>query len=225
MRDLVDQMMGFTAHQRVDAVLKGDLVERATEQSYERTGQWTEEPSWRVSRQTVMKAVHSVELSPCASPPARGELRRVPYLFIQADEDHVPNQQEGPKWQPKLVTVHEEAEGPAERRRLIRPMRFGGLYPRGETEPLYEQVWKYLEATYDLEHVQAILVSGDGAPWIRRLCEYSPGTEFVLDRFHAHTGLGGDRSRGRALQRDLAGASRSGPKENALGPGQSSGAS
>lgn len=56
---------------------------------------------------------------------------------------------------------------------------------RGEIEKLYEQVWRYLQATYDLEQVQAILVSGDGARWIRGLCEYLPNAEFVLDRFHA----------------------------------------
>lgn len=181
---LVDRMMGFTPHQRIDAGLKADLVERATEQSYRQSGKWSEVKSWTVSGQTVMKSIHSVQMVNRDSSQSVGEPRRVPYLFIQADEDHVPNQK-GPRWQPRLVTVHEGAEGPSERRRLIRPMRFGGLYQRGEAEQLYEQVWKYLDATYDLEHVQAILVSGDGASWIRGLCNYLPGAEFVLDRYHA----------------------------------------
>lgn len=29
------------------------------------------------------------------------------------------------------------------------------------------------------------MVSGDGLSWVRRLCEYLLGAEFVLDRFHA----------------------------------------
>lgn len=181
---LVDRMMGFTPHQRIDAGLKAELVERATEQSFRRSGKWSKEKSWRVSGQTVMKASRSIDMAERRPPRVGGEPRRVPYLFIQADEDHVPNQK-GPRWQPRLVTVHEGTEGPPDRRRLVRPMRFGGLYLRGEAEQLYEQVWKYLDATYDLEQVETILVSGDGASWIRRLCEYLPGAEFVLDRFHA----------------------------------------
>lgn len=181
---LADRMMGFTPHQRVDGVLKAELVERAAEQSYERSGKWTEVASWRVSRQTVMKAVRSLDVSVGEQPRAHGELRRVRYVFIQADEDHVPNQK-GPRWQPRLVTVHEGSDGSPQRRRLVNAKRFGGLYGRGEIEKLYEQVWQYLQATYDVEHVQAILVSGDGAAWIRGLCEYLPGAAFVLDRFHA----------------------------------------
>lgn len=181
---LVDRMMGIRPHQRIDAGLKAELVERATERSYETSGAWHEVASWRVSRQTVMQAIRSVELPEGRRMPGDGPKRHVRYLFIQADEDHVPNQR-GPRWQPRLVTVHEGVEGPAERRRLIRPRRFGGLYASNEVEQLYEQVWRYLEATYDLEQVEAILVSGDGAAWIRRLCAYVPQAEFVLDRYHA----------------------------------------
>lgn len=194
---LADQMMGITPHQRIDAGLMGELVERATEQSFRRSGEWSEEKSWRVSGQTVMKASRRIEMTDCRPVPASRALRRLPYVFIQADEDHVPNQK-GPRWQPRLVTVHEGTDGPPERRRLVDPMRFGGLYLRGEAEQLYEEVWKYLDATYDLERVEAILVSGDGASWIRGLCEYLPGAEFVLDRFHARkyvlaaTGSDGD---------------------------------
>lgn len=180
---LVDGAMGFTPHQRIDAGLKAELVERATEQSFRRSGRWSRDSGWTVSGQTVMKASRNVDTAAPRSVPERGK-RRVPYLFVQADEDHVGNQ-DGPRWEPRLVTVHEGSAGPPERRRLVHPWRFGGLYLHGDSEQLYEQVWKYLDTTYDLEHVEGILVSGDGASWIRRLCEYLPGAEFVLDRFHA----------------------------------------
>lgn len=131
-----------------------------------------------------------------------GKLRRVRYLFVQADEDHVANQK-GPRWQPRLVTVHEGVQGPPGRRQLIRPVRLGGLYLRGEAEQLYEEVWKYLDATYDLEHVEALLVSGDGAWWIRGLCEYLPGAEFVLDRYHARKYITQATGPDKGLQHEL----------------------
>lgn len=182
---LVDEAMGFTPHQKIDVALKAELVSRAAGQSFRRSGQWHDNPSWRVSGQTVMKASRTINAVQTPTTAPEGTKRRLPYLFIQADEDHVANQ-DGPRWQPRLVTVHEGVEGGPKRRRLINPWRFGGLYPRGSTDQLYEAVWQYLDATYDLEHVKAILVSGDGASWIRGLCEYIPGSVFVLDRYHAH---------------------------------------
>lgn len=183
---LVDEAMGFTPHQRVDVALKAELVDRAAEQSFRRSGRWSDNPGWQVSGQTVMKASRTINAHVQMPATASGESkRRLRYVFIQADEDHVANQ-DGPRWQPRLVTVHEGVEGTPKRRRLKNPKRFGGLYPRGSNDQLYEAVWQYLDATYDLEHVEKILVSGDGASWIRGLCEYIPGSVFVLDRYHAH---------------------------------------
>jgi len=183
-RYLVDEAMGFTPHQRIDVGLKAQLVEESTVQSYRASGQWSYQGSWRVSGQTVMQASRDVKITGVGAPKGSPQKRRVPYLFIQADEDHVANQA-GPRWQPRLVTVYEGIEGPPQRRRLRNARRFGGLYRGRQSQQLYEDVWKYLDETYDLEHVTGILVSGDGASWIRGLCEYIPGSVFILDRFHA----------------------------------------
>lgn len=183
-RYLADKEVGITAHQRIDMRVKGELVECATRSSYRESGQrWHKgADSWRVSGQTVMKTVRDVPCETKSSSSTESK-RRVPYLFVQADEDHV-GSQEGARWQPRLVTVHEGREGPVWRRRLVNPKHFGGLYHRRH-EALWESVWHYLDETYDLEHVAAILISGDGARWIRSGCEYIPGSVFVLDRYHA----------------------------------------
>lgn len=183
-RYLVDEAMGFTAHQRVDVGLKADLVERATERSYRESGSWCREMSWQISGQTVMSACRTLETGGVSRPKMASGKRRVRYLFIQADEDHVPSQ-EGPRWQPRLVTVHEGIEGSAKRKRLVRAKRFGGVYTAKTLGQLYEAVWTYLDETYDLEQKPTILVSGDGASWIRGVCEYIPDAVFILDRFHA----------------------------------------
>lgn len=183
-RYLTDDAMGFTAHQRIDTGLKAELIERSTELSFQRSGQWSRHGSWHVSGQAVMKATRTLDVKrEGAQQPLKGK-RRLPYLFIQADEDHVGNQ-DGPRFEPRLVTVHEGVEGPENRRRLVNPKRFGGHYTRMNAAQLYEEVWKYLDSEYDLEHVSAILVCGDGASWIRALCEFIPGARFVLDRYHA----------------------------------------
>lgn len=186
-RYLVDERIGVTPHTKVDATLKARLVERAAAQSYRISGQWSDTKAFHVSGQTVMntirEAVRNLQAENLA-PPGVGEKRRVEYLYIEADEDHVGNQ-DGPRWQPRLVYVHEGVEaGSGGDRRLKNPCYFGGLY-KGTTPELWDEVWRYLDRHYDLDYVQVIFVSGDGAAWIRQACEVIPKTVFVLDRFHA----------------------------------------
>ena len=180
---LADEWMGLTLHARVAASVKARLVESAAEVSYRRSGKWTWNKAWHVSGQTVMNALQE-NASWEADWSWPKEQRQVKYLYVEADEDHIPNQDpKGTHWQPRLVYVHEGLEGTGKRRELKNVHYFGGLYYR-DTEALCYEVWRYLDAHYDLESVKAIFVSGDGASWIRQLVEFIPGSVFVLDRFH-----------------------------------------
>lgn len=91
-----------------------------------------------------------------AQQPPNGE-RLLPNLIIQADEDHVRNQ-DGPRFELRLVTMHEGVEGPENRWRWVNPRRFGGHYTHMNAVHLYEEVWKHLHREYDLGHVSAMLV-------------------------------------------------------------------
>src|SRR5690606_41516807 len=93
---------------------------------------------------SALRAIREVELSQRTWEPPEKK-RRVPYLFIQADEDHVGNQ-DGPRWHPRLVTVHEGVEGPSWRKRLINAQHFGGLYS-GRNEALWHEVWQDRKST------------------------------------------------------------------------------
>jgi len=199
---LADAVIGVTPHQRVNDGVKARLVERAVEQSYRKSGRWTAEEAWHVSAQTVMTALRQTRVPDERKAPVTK--RRVKYLFVEADEDHVPRQHGG-RWQPRLVYVHEGwRERQDGRRELIRPHYFGGL---DDPQELWATVWRYLEGHYDLEHVEAIFIAGDGAGWIRRGCEYMPKSVFVLDRYHVHKqvseALGGDPERRQAVWRAL----------------------
>jgi len=177
-------------------------VERAVEQSYRKSGRWAQEEAWNVSAQTVMTALRQTRVPDERKAPVTK--RRVKYLFVEADEDHVPRQHGG-RWQPRLVYVHEGwRDGPDGRRQLVRAQYFGGLE---DSQELWSTVWDYLDRHYDLEHVAAIFVAGDGAGWIRKGCEYMPKSVFVLDRYHVHKqlseALGGDPERRQAVWRAL----------------------
>jgi len=201
---LADAVIGVTPHQRVNDGVKARLVELAVEQSYRKSGRWGPEEAWHVSAQTVMAALRQTSVPDWRKAP--GTKRRVKYLFVEADEDHVPSQQGG-RWQPRLVYVHEGwRERQDGRRELIRPHYFGGL---DDPQELWATVWRYLEGHYDLEHVEAVFIAGDGAGWIRRGCEYMPKSVFVLDRYHVHKqvseALGADSERYRAVWKAIDG--------------------
>src|SRR5690606_35812473 len=137
-RYLTDERVGIRAHQRIDTGLKGKLVEGAVNASYRRSGKWhARRAEWCVSGQTVMKAIREMGMDRPGAKPTWTARRQLPYLFIQADEDHVSNQN-GAKWQPRLVTVHEGVEGPSWRKRLVNARHFGGLYS-GRNEALWQE--------------------------------------------------------------------------------------
>lgn len=198
-RYLVDDMLGVGVHQRIDTTLKAELVAKATQSSYRKSGAWSQQVEWQVSGQSVMQALRDTRAN--SKPATSTEKRHVKYLFIEADEDHVANQ-DGAAWQPRLVYVHEGVIEKAERRELVNPRYFGGLYIR-ELESLWNEVWHYLDETYELEEVAAILVSGDGASWIRQACEYIPGSVFVLDRYHTHKYVVAAAGQNKSLQEKL----------------------
>ena len=101
--------------------------------------------------------------------------KKLPYLFIEADEDHVPLQEKGKGGKgrkkrrrksrilAKLVYVHEGREVSSSGRvELQNPHYFAGCYE--DTEELFLEVLEYLEENSDLQSVEAIFLCGDGAP-------------------------------------------------------------
>src|SRR5690625_51605 len=101
-RHLVDDQIGVRPHQKVDGSLQAELVERAVSHSYRVSGRWSENASWHVSGQTVMNAIREMDTSAAATQDLGSDKRTVRYIFIQADEDHVPNQDTGGRWEPRL---------------------------------------------------------------------------------------------------------------------------
>ena len=122
-------------------------------------------------------------------------------MYIEADENHVSLQfhekrgdlktnENGYKDNTvleKLVYVHEgvEKENPkGVRNRLINAHYFAGGYPGEENKELAEEIYEYLDRTYDLEKVKKIYLSADGGSWIKGLRDRIPGVTYVLDEFH-----------------------------------------
>ena len=190
---LVDRIVGISPHDRVSADVVINALEEASESSYRKGGEKAAYMD-EVSKQAVMNKVHEIEITQPAIEIKEKTALKV--LFIEADEDHVAQQgkkgkeQDGKKKRnilmPKLVYVHEGIgyEKSTKKRRVLKNLRyFGGLY---KGEDLWLEVSQYIDEVYDVEKVETIYISGDGASWIKQGLNWIPKSKFVLDNYHLH---------------------------------------
>lgn len=92
--------------------------------------------------------------------------KKVDYLYIDADEDHIALQREE-KFSEinKLVYVYEgiENESPiSERNKLINPYFFGGISVKeGDNSRLWQDVHDYIAEAYEIDKIKMIYINGD----------------------------------------------------------------
>lgn len=84
---LLDRILGFEPHARMSDGVKANLLEEAVQTSYEKAGQMSC-PGECVSRETVMRHVREIEAT-AKSQENTEEKRKVKYLYVEADEDHI----------------------------------------------------------------------------------------------------------------------------------------
>jgi hypothetical protein len=195
---LLDDFLGAEAHERLSEDAEAALLEEAVQTSYRRGGMAVSILD-TVSKETVKDKIHALDFPP--EKKHRGRKRIVEYLFIDADEDHIALQFQEKKGDlqfnaagrkcngaiSKLVYVYEgiEPEAPkSKRHRLINPHYFGGTYDGEKNKLLWDEVYAYLENTYDLSKVKKIYLNGDGGEWIKSGGRRLHGVTYALDEFH-----------------------------------------
>ncbi len=197
---LVDRILGIGEHQRITDDALASLLAETVQTSYRRGGEEVSVLS-QVSKETVKEKIHALEFHREQDRPEQTKKRAPEYLYIDADEDHASLQfnhakgdlkvsAEGYKSNTvmtKLVYVYEGIEPTApksSRSRLVHPHYFSGVYNGADNEKLWEEVYAYLEHTYDLTKVKKIYIQGDGAAWITKGHRHLAGLTMVLDEFH-----------------------------------------
>ncbi|ACX51520.1 protein of unknown function UPF0236 [Ammonifex degensii KC4] len=179
---LIDRLVGYGPHARVDPLVKAQALEEAVELSYRKSGERVGRGNREVvlSGEVVKRVIHNFTPEELPEPPK--EKRRVKVLYVEADEDHVAGQ-DRKKYLPRLVYIHEGKEkARKDRYRLKRPYYLGGLY--SDTDELWFEVLSYIEEQYELSSVEQIYLCGDGDRWIKKGLEFLPRSVFVLDLFH-----------------------------------------
>lgn len=191
---LLDKVMQLDPHTRLTEDAVAQMLNEAVDSSYRKGGERASISEAQVSKETVMNKIHSL-----AFPKLRPlqEKKQVKYLYIDADEDHVSLQYLVTKGDirrprsntimPRLVYVYEGITNENGRNELTGKAHFGGIYEgSAQITTLWNEVYEYIENSYDVEYLEKIYINGDGAAWIKSGQRLLPKAKFVLDRFHMH---------------------------------------
>lgn len=183
---LFDKMMELRKSARITVDAIANIFEETIESSYGKGGR-SASISDSVSKQTVMNLLKQTVI------PQRDyfvtKKKVVDYLYVEADEDHIPLQREYELSAiNKLIYVHEGIENVSpkgERHKLINPHYFGHIdVKKGDNTRLWNEVRKYIEETYDVKKIKRIYLSGDGGAWIKEGLNMFKNVIFVMDKFH-----------------------------------------
>lgn len=194
---LLDEMLNVAPNQSMTEDTIANIYKEAVQTSYRKAGEIACPEG--VTKETVKNLLHRTRFPENFSP--SGAKKEVKYLYIEADEDHYHLQfnehkgdlkrgDDGRKLNGainKIIYVHEGIEPEAlksKRNRLINTHYFC----RGDgqdNKELWEEVFSYIAATYDMEKIHKLYISADGAAWIRSGYRgLADGVVFVLDEFH-----------------------------------------
>lgn len=180
-----DELLGIKPHDKMDISLKAELVEESINIAYGKSAKKAVE-SIDLSAQTVMNTIRELEHIPnltCEDLIEKKECEKIKikYLYVEADEDHVALQN-GKSVMPRLVYVHEGYEDKNTKNKLKNIKYFSGVY--ANIEDLWLEVVDYIYNKYDVENIEKVFISGDGAAWIKQGISWLPKSVYLLDRFH-----------------------------------------
>ena len=186
----LDKMLNIDARARIGAEICSKLVTKATVESYERSTQDVTEGF--VSRQSVRNQI--LKAPELEKQPEDGDPRKVKYLEVYADEDHVhlqkPGKEKGKK--NKMVPLVTVAEGirkvSKSRNETINSMHF--VDEKMDTKDLWDSVEGYIEKAYDLEYIEEIRLHSDGGRWIKSGLENFSNAVRALDKWHIQDYIG-----------------------------------
>ncbi len=188
---LTDKILGIDKGERIDKKVKAELIQKASEQSYNKSGELVV-PEIEISATTVMKNVRKNEWKMDIEERKEEDKISAKNIFIQVDEDHIKERGKKGCTISKIITIYTRKrtltkperipEVKQVRKELVDKFTFSGLYK--ETQEMWEDVAYYIDCTYKKDEIETAFVMGDGASYIKAGTEWIAKSVFVLDTFH-----------------------------------------
>ena len=188
---LTDRVLGLEKGERVDKKVKAELIQKASDQSYNKSGKLVV-PDMEISATTVMRNVRKNEWKMEIEERKEEEKIKAKNIFIQVDEDHIKERGKKGCTISKIITIYTRKrtltkqeripEVKQVRKELVDKFTFAGLYK--DTQEMWEDVAYYIDCTYKKDEIETVFVMGDGAAYIKAGTEWIAKSVFVLDTFH-----------------------------------------
>lgn len=140
-------------------------------------------PNYEVSRQTISTKIKNINYNYIETPIIK-ETPKI--LYIEADEVHANLQSKNPGNKNKIVPVILTHEGHKEdfvKKKQLKNTHYIASSIL-KTDKLWEETYKYLDLTYNLNKVDKIFLSSDGGTWITGYDIAFSNIIYVLDPFH-----------------------------------------
>lgn len=189
---LLENYVGLEKNERFTEGAEVALLSEALKTSYEEATNVLPSKQ-KITKTTVMNKVHAI----AKEIPDRiyDTPKKVPYLYIEADEDHIAEQHGrstdsamNKSFISKLVYVYESKQENPDilgRNELVNKYYFSGLYPGDEgNRQLWLRINSFIEKNYDTNTLKRVFISGDGAAWIKAGTNYVTASVFCADKYH-----------------------------------------
>lgn len=188
---LTDRVLGLEKGERLDKKVKAELIKKASDQSYNKSGKLVV-PDMEISSTTVMRKVRKNPWKMNIEERPEDKKIKSKYIYIQVDEDHIKERGKKGCTISKIITIYTRKrtltkpdrieEVKQVRKELVDKFTFSGLYK--DTQEMWEDVAYYIDCTYKKGEIETCFVMGDGASYIKAGTEWIAKSVFVLDTFH-----------------------------------------
>lgn len=188
---LTDEVLGIDKGERIDKKVKSEVIERANDQSYNKSGKGVV-PNIDISATTVMRNVRKNDWKMEIEERKEEEKIKTKNVYIQVDEDHIKEIGKKGCTISKIVTIYTRKRTLTKpdridkvqqvRKELVDKFTFSGIYK--DNQELWEDVAYYIDCTYKKDEIETIFIMGDGASYIKAGTEWINKSVFVLDKFH-----------------------------------------
>ena len=197
----VDKLFNLPKRDYYDPMIKALIIEKSAEYSYIQSGKLvgdmigknfkslSESMLSKISRQTVYNVIKYADMDYLANDDKEG----VETIYIQLDEKWVYTQRNDHKMKEiKAAVVYTDIKKVCKDRNELVNRHF--ITSDKAAADIKMKLLDYIIQTYNVDSLKNIVVSGDGASWIKGTAitmdiQKETKTQFILDRFHMNQAI------------------------------------
>lgn len=197
----VDQLFNLPKRDYYDPMIKALIIEKSAQYSYIQAGEvvgdmigrkfksMTESIYSKISRQTVYNVIKHADMDFMDI----GTKTNVDTIYIQFDEKYVYTQGTNKlKKEIKAAVIYTGIKKEYKNRNML--VNRHVITSLGYSTDIIHKCLDYIFKTYDTNKIMTVMISGDGAQWIKKSTSYfyfheNSTVHFVLDKFHMNQAI------------------------------------